>query len=341
MKVGMVYGPRNLGVEEIEEPKISSGEVLIRNKAAGVCGSDLHYHRRDSDESIRRPAGGHEFSGVVAAVGRGVKNVKAGDRVGVEPLVGCGECHFCAAGNYHICNDLRHLSGGFGEYTKAPKGKVFKLPDDVSYEDAALLDCIAVGVHAVQQFKTQMTDTAVVLGDAAIGLSTMQVAKVNGARRAGVVGHHDNSLQIAEKIGADFTINGNTEDAAAKVMELTDGLGADVVYESVGGTATTLTEAVNMVRPGGTIVVIGSFAQQPELNFRRLLRYEVKLLFSWSYSRWQGIPEFQIALDLLKEGKVNAKAIITHKFPLDQISDAFHAALNKYESKATKVVVMT
>ena len=341
MKVAMVYGPRNLGVEEIEEPKISSGEVLIRNKAAGVCGSDLHYHRRDSDESIRRPAGGHEFSGVVAAVGRGVKNVKAGDRVGVEPLVGCGECHFCAAGNYHICNDLRHLSGGFGEYTKAPKGKVFKLPDDVSYEESALLDCIAVGVHAVQRFKTQMTDTAVVLGDAAIGLSTMQVAKVNGARRAGVVGHHDNSLQIAEEIGADFTINGNTEDTAAKVMELTDGLGADVVYESVGGTATTLTEAVNMVRPGGTIVVIGSFAQQPELNFRRLLRYEVKLLFSWSYSRWQGIPEFQIALDLLKEGKVNAKAIITHKFPLDQISDAFHAALNKYESKATKVVVMT
>lgn len=340
MKVAMVYGPRNLGVEEIEEPKIGTGEVLIRNKAAGICGSDLHYHRRDSDESIRRPAGGHEFSGVVAAVGRSVKNVKAGDRVGVEPLVGCGECRFCAAGNYHICNDLRHLSGGFGEYTKAPRDKVFKLPDNMSYEEAALLDCIAVGVHAVQRFKTEMTDTAVVLGDAAIGLSTMQVVKANGAKRVGVVGHHDNSLQIAKKVGADFTINGNAEDATAKVMELTDGFGADVIYESVGGTSTTLTEAVNMVRPGGTIVVIGGFARQPELNFRRLLRYEVNLLFSWSYSRWQGIPEFQIAIDLIKEGKVNAEAIITHKFPLDQISEAFHAALNKYESKATKVIVM-
>ena len=341
MKVGMIYGPRNLGVEEIDEPEIRSGEVLIRNKAAGICGSDLHYHRRDSDESIHRPAGGHEFSGVVAAVGRGVKNVKAGDRVGVEPLVGCGECRFCAAGYYHICNDLRHLSGGFGEYTKAPKDKVFLLPDNVSYEDAALLDCIAVGVHAVQRFKTEMTDTAVILGDAAIGLSTMQVAKANGAKRVGVVGHHDSSLQIAEEVGADFTINGNTEDAAAKIMELTGGLGADVIYESVGSTATTMTEAVNMVRPGGAIVVIGSFPQQPDMNFRRLLRYEVDILFSWSYSQWDGVPEFQIALDLLKEGKVKAEAIITHKFPLDQINDAFHAALNKYESKATKVVVMT
>jgi len=341
MKVAMVYGPKNLGVGEIDDPKIGPGEVLIRNKAAGICGSDLHYHRRDSDESTSRPAGGHEFSGVVAAVGKGVKNVKAGDRVGVEPLVGCGECRFCATGHYHICNDLRHLSGGFGEYTKAPEDKVFLLPDNVSYEAAALLDCLAVGVHAVQRFKTEMTDTAVVLGDAAIGLLTMQAAKVNGARRVGVVGHHDHSLEIAEKVGADFTINGNTEDAAEKVMELTDGLGADVVYESVGGISTTMTEAVNMVRPGGSIVVIGGFPQQPEMNFRRLLRYEVDVLFSWSYACWQGIPEFQISIDLLEEGKVNAEDIITHKFPLDQINDAFNAALNKYESKATKVVVMT
>ncbi len=340
MRAAIVYGPGNLGVEEIDDPKIEVGEVLIRNKAAGVCGSDLHYHRRSSEKPTRRPAGGHEFSGVVASVGEGVTHVKVGDRVGVEPLVGCGDCRFCNGGYYHICNDLRHLSGGFGEYTKAPKDKVFKLPDHISCEAAALLDCVAVGVHAVQRYKVEVIDTAVVLGDAAIGLSTMQVAKANGARKVGVVGHHDSSLRIAEETGADFIINSNEEDAAEKVREVTDGIGADVIYESVGGTATTVTEAIDMVRPGGTIVVIGSFAQQPELNFRRLLRYEVDLLFSWSYSRWQGIPEFQIALDLLSEGKVNTEAMITHKFPLDQVNDAFQAALNKYESGAAKVVVM-
>ena len=337
----MVYGPKNLRVEEVEDIiEIGEGEVLVRNKVAGVCGSDLHYHRRDSEESTGRRAGGHEFGGVVAAVGEGVENVKAGDRVGVEPLVGCGNCRFCAAGDYHICKGLRHLSGGFGEYAKAPKDKVFKLPDSVSYEAAALLDCVAVGVHAVQRFQPQMTDTAVVLGDAAIGLSTMQVAKANGARKVGIVGHHDSSLEIARKVGADFTINNNNEDAPEMVMKVTDGMGADVVYESVGGTATTLTDAVNIVRPGGTIVVIGIFAQQPELSFRQLMRNEVDLLFSWSYAMWNGIPEFQIAVDLLASGKVDAETIITHKFQLDEINDAFLAALNKYESGATKVVVL-
>ncbi len=341
MRVAMVYGPKNLKVEEVEDIiELSEGEVLIRNKVAGICGSDLHYHRRDSDESVCRRAGGHEFCGVVAAVGEGVEKVKAGDRVGVEPLVGCGNCRFCAAGDYHICKGLRHLSGGFGEYSKAPQDKVFKLPDNVSYEAAALLDCVAVGVHAVQRFKPQLTDTAVVLGDAAIGLSTMQVAKANGAKRVGIVGHHDSSLEIAQKVGADFTINSNNENAPEMVMKFTDGMGADVVYESVGGSAATLTDATNMVRPGGTIVVTGIFAKQPELSFRQLMRNEVHLLFSWSYAMWNGIPEFQIAIDLLESGKVDADAIISHKFQLNDINDAFLAVLNKYESGATKVVVL-
>lgn len=341
MRVAMVYGPKNLRVEEVEDiVEIGEGEVLVRNKVAGICGSDLHYHRRDSDESTGRRAGGHEFCGVVAAVGKGVENVKSGDRVGVEPLLGCGDCRFCAAGDYHICKGLRHLSGGFGEYSKAPQEKVFQLPDSVSYEAAALLDCVAVGVHAVQRFQPQMTDTAVVLGDAAIGLSTMQVAKANGARQVGIVGHHDSSLEIARKTGADFTINSNDEDAPEMVMKATDGMGADVVYESVGGTSATMTDAINMVRPGGAIVVIGSFVKTPELNFRRLLRNEVNLLFSWSYATWNGVPEFQIAIDLLASGKVDAETIITHKFQLDEINDAFLAALNKYESGATKVVVL-
>jgi len=341
MRVAMVYGPKNLKVEEVEDIiELSEGEVLIRNKVAGICGSDLHYHRRDTDESVCRRAGGHEFCGVVAAVGEDVECLKAGDRVGVEPLVGCGNCRFCTAGDYHICENLRHLSGGFSEYSKAPKDKVFRLPDSVSYEAAALLDCVAVAVHAVQRFKPQLTDTAVVLGDAAIGLSTMQVAKANGAKKVGIVGHHDGSLEIARKVGADFTINSNNEDAPKRVMKVTDGMGADVVYESVGGSAATMTDAMNMVRPGGTIVVIGSFAKQPELNFRHLMRNEVNLLFSWSYATWNGIPEFQIAIDLLASGKVDAETIITHKFQLNGINDGFLAALNKYESGATKVVVL-
>lgn len=340
MKVAMVYGPRKLGVEEVEIPKIESeNEVLVKVKAAGICGSDLHYHRQEG-EPTRRRAGGHEFSAEVVEVGDSVSHVKPGDRVGIEPLVGCGNCRFCSSGKYHLCKNLRHLSGGFGEYTKAPADKVFKLPENVSYEAASIIDCVAVGVHAVQRCPTELIDTAVVLGDAAIGLSTMQVAKANGAKQTIIVGHHESSLEIARKVGADFAINSNEADPVTKIMEITDGKGADVIYESVGGYATTLEEAQEIIRPGGTIVIIGIFRKMPELNFGKLLRNEINLLFSWSYSTWDGVPEFQISLDLVAEGKVQTEPLITHKFPLEKINEAFQTALDKYKSNALKVLVI-
>lgn len=340
MKVAMIYGPQKLGVEDVETPKIKSkNEVLIKIKAAGVCGSDLHYHRQQEKKSTHRRAGGHEFSGEVVEVGDRVSHLKSGDRVGIEPLVGCGNCRFCSSGKYHLCQNLRHLSGGFGEYTKAPANKVFKLPENISYKAASIVDCVAVGVHAVQRCPTELIDTAVILGDAAIGLSTMQVAKANGARHAVIIGHHESSLEIARKVGADFTINSNEEDPVSKIMEITHGKGADVIYESVGGYATTLEEAQELVRPGGTIVVIGIFRKMPELNFGRLLRNETNLLFSWSYSTWDGVPEFQIALDLIAERNVLTEPLITHMFPLEKIDMAFKTALDKYHSNALKVLV--
>jgi threonine dehydrogenase-like Zn-dependent dehydrogenase len=269
-----------------------------------------------------------------------VTHVKEGDRVGVEPLVGCDRCRFCAAGHYHLCPELRHVSVGFGEMGVVPADKVFRIPDNVSDDAAAILDCVAVGVHAVQRGPASLTDTAVVLGDAAIGLFTAQCAKADGAGRVGVIGHHAHSLDIARKVGADFTLNSKDVDAAAAVRELTGGLGADIVYESVGGTTSALADAAQLVRPGGTIVIIGSFRPQaPPPEWRRLMRNEVNLLFSWSYARWNGVPEFQISIDLLASGRVKADPIVTHRFPLEQVDAAFQAAMQKGESKATKVLV--
>jgi threonine dehydrogenase-like Zn-dependent dehydrogenase len=340
MKQGVTYGPGQIGVAEAADPVPGAGEVVLRVSAAGICGSDLHFHRRDpNEEKTCRPLGGHEFCGKVTAVGAGVTHVAPGDRVGIEPLVGCGGCRFCAAGHYHLCPDLKRLSGGFSELAKAPGDKVFRIPDHVSDDAAAILDCLACGVHAVQRYAPDFTDTAVVLGDAAIGLSTLQVAKANGAGRVGVIGHHNHALGIARRVGADFTINSHEQDALAAVRELTGGLGADVVYESVGGTSSTLVEATQLVRPGGTIVVTGCFTHAPAPDWRRLMRHEVSVLFSWSYARWNGVPEYQLALDLLAAGKVNGEAMVTHHFPLAQIDQAFQAALRKGESQATKVLV--
>jgi L-iditol 2-dehydrogenase len=341
MKQAVTYGPGEIGLADVPDPVPGPGEVVLRVSAAGICGSDLHFHRRaPGEQRVCRPLGGHEFCGRVTAVGEGISHVSPGDRVGVEPLVGCGHCRFCAAGHYHLCPQLRHLSGGFGELTKAPGDKVYRLPDAVSDDAAAILDCLAVGVHAVQRYAPDFTDTAVVLGDAAIGLSTQQVAKANGAGRVGVIGHHAHALEIARRTGADFTINSHDQDPIEAVRELTTGLGADVVYESVGGTASTLAEAAQLVRPGGTIVVIGCFTDAPPPDWRRLMRYEVNLLFSWSYACWNGVPEFQLALDLLAAGKLDSEAMVTHHFPLDEVDQAFQAALRKGDSGATKVLIM-
>ncbi len=340
MKAGVVYGPRDIKVEEVEMPSPGPGEVLLEVKAAGVCGSDLHFHRSDAPISpTGRIMGGHELSGRIAAVGEGVERIKAGDRIGVEPLLGCGECRYCSRGDYHICTKLKHPGGGFREYTVLLEEKVFPLPDKVSYEEAAILDCLAVGVHAVHRGGVTVKDAVCVIGDAAIGLSTLEVARAAGAKRLALIGHHEGNLEIGRKVGADIAVNSAASDEVEEIMQFTDGEGCDVVFETVGGLANTMESAVKMARPGGTIVVIGMFRRPVQLDFGRLMRNEIDLVFSWSYSTWEGVPEFEIALDLLSRGELDAGSLITHRFPLDRISDAFEAALNKGESGALKVLI--
>ncbi|MEO2004713.1 MAG: zinc-binding dehydrogenase, partial [Candidatus Poribacteria bacterium] len=138
---------------------------------------------------------------------------------------------------------------------------------------------------------------------------------------------------------ADFVVNAKTEDATKAVMDHTNGLGADIVYESVGGVATTMETAQEVVRPGGVISVIGSFRTSPALDFRRLLRYEIDVRFAWSYAMWNGVPEFKISIDMLADGRVRAEPIITHRFALDDIQEAFDACLDRYASDAIKVVI--
>ncbi|MGB9594953.1 MAG: zinc-dependent alcohol dehydrogenase [Candidatus Poribacteria bacterium] len=340
MKAGIIYGPMDIVVEEIEKPSPGYGEVLLQVKSAGICGSDLHYHRSKSDGNrVRRIMSGHELSGIITEIGKGVKSRKVGERVGVEPLLGCGNCQFCHIGDYHLCSKLSHPGGGFREYTALLEDKVFPIPDHVSYDESAILDCFAVGVHAVHKANITITDTVAVMGDGAIGLATLEVAKATGAKKLALIGHHQKNLDIASKVGAEITINSSTEDEVQRIMQISDGLGVDVVFETVGSTANTLEKAIQMTKPGGKIIIIGIFTKPIELNLWRPLRYEVDIIFSYSYSTWKGQSEFEIALDLLAKGKLDANSLITHRFPLDRLSDAFKTALNKEEYGALKVLV--
>ena len=340
MKAAVIYGPMNIKVEEIEMPAPGYGEVLIKVKAAGICGSDLHYHRSKSENSAKRIMSGHELSGKVTAIGDGVSRFVVGDRVGVEPLLGCGKCRFCLMGEYQLCKELTHPGGGFREYTVLREDKVFLLPDNVSYEEAAILDCLAVGVHAIHRAGTTITDSIAVMGDGAIGLSVLEVAKATEVRKAALIGHHNSNLEIARKVGADIAVNSLTDDVTEEIMRLTDGAGCDVVFETVGGSSDTMEKAFQIAKPGGKIVVIGIFTREMSMDLLKPLRYEIDIIFSYSYSTWKGIPEFEIALDMLSRGMLDAKSLITHRFPLDRINDAFQAALNKSESGALKVLVI-
>lgn len=346
MKAALFYGPKDIRVGEIETPTLLPDDrfnVLIRVKAAGVCGSDLHFYKGETPSRLQeRSVLGHELSGEVVAVGAGVDKVRVGDRVGVEPLIGCGKCNFCLTGQYHLCRGLNHIGyyypGGFAEYTKAPQNNVYRLPNNVSCEDACLLDCYAVSVHGLNRIPVNVNDVVVIIGGGPLGITTAQVVKAHGARKVILIDLLDEVLAVAKKAGIDDTLNAAKTDAVNEVRKLTQGSGADIVFETVGGTAPTLDQAIAMVRPGGTVGLIG-IRNEGSMNSRDAHTKEINMIFVWSYATWGIESEFGIALNLLSAGRIKATPLITHTFTLGDIKEAFETALNKKDSKAVKVLI--
>jgi len=326
-------------IREVEKPDPEPDEVVIRIRSSGICGSDLRSWKVAREELAGKIVG-HEFSGDVVDVGQNLANVEVGDRVGVEPLVGCGNCYWCRIGQYHICPELSHLREvftGFAEYSKGPSLKFYKLPPTVSYDEAALLDCLAVGVHAVHRTKVRIGNTVAVLGDGPIGLAATAVAAATGAK-VYCIGHHSFRLDVAKKMGATQTINSQQEDLF-QVVELTGGTGVDVVIETVGRNTPTIEQGLRLVRRGGVVAIVGSFASAQLVDVSSIRREEKDLIGVSSYAYWDNVPEFSVALGLLGERRIDVKPLITHKFPLERINEAFEAAADRGKSKAIKVLV--
>jgi threonine dehydrogenase-like Zn-dependent dehydrogenase len=268
--------------------------------------------------------------------------------VGVEPrhLAGCGACRWCRRGDTQLCPELGLVDGqrvhstGFAELSLESVEKCYPLPDALPYETAAILDVYAVAVHALHRVPVSPVDTVAVVGTGAIGLATAQVARALGARQVIAVGTRAASLALAERLGCDGTVNASAQDAAEAVRALTGGMGADVVYEAVGGQAGTLATAIDAAAPGGRVGVIGAFGDAQTVDARRCMRKELSLLWVWSYGMWQGVPEFQIALEMMASDRIDATPLITHRFPLAQVGAAFAAAADKGTSGAVKVLVL-
>ena len=351
MKAALFYGGQDIRVEEVPDPRPGPGEVVLRVRAAGICGSDLHNYR---DPSRTWPGlevpymTGHELAGEVAALGSAVEGLGVGQRVGVEPrhLVGCGQCRWCRRGDYQLCPEAGWQSGrrvhstGFAEYSLESAGKVFPLPEGVSLEEASILDVYACAVHALHRAPAGPLDTVAIQGAGAIGLATAELYRLAGAGRVIVCGRGEGTLRAARATGADEVDDVAQVDPVEAVLELTAGQGVDLVIEAVGGAGQAFAAGLKMLGRRGTMLILGNLAGPLPLPPGELQRKEARLEWSWSYGLWEGVPEFKIALDLLAAGRLKAGQLITHTFPLERIGEAFEAANHKRESGAVKVLVV-
>ncbi len=348
MKAALFYSHNDIRVEEVPTPDPAAGEVLVRIDTAGICGSDLHRYRLGGQPVQTYPhMTGHELAGEIVELGPGVAGLTVGQRVGVEPqhLVGCGLCRWCRRGDYHNCQnrgrrDGRRLSShGFAQYDTAVSDYVYPLPESVSVDAAAILDVVAVAVHANHRVHVEPWERVVVIGCGPIALCIGMIARSCGPKQVIMAGLDDPTLKFAREIGAcDVTVNSARDDLKQAVLDLTDG-GADVVYEAVGGTAPTFPQALDVAAPGARVAEVGTFQVPQTFTPQAPRRKELTVYWSDSYATWRGVREYQIAIDLVAAGRVKADKLITHRFPLDEIATAFQVADQKLQTGAVKTVV--
>lgn len=348
MKAALKTRDGKFELGEVKTPEIKQPDwVVAKVKVAGICGTDLR-HWKVEDPHLECKIMGHELSGEVVEVGPAVTDIKPGDRVVIETLLGDETCEWCNIKHYNLCPDLypvrmKTISQAFAQYVAGPAKKFYKLPDNVSFEEAAVLDTFSVCMHAIQLSDIKLNDKVVVIGAGCIGLGQMQLAKICGADVL-ITDKVDSALLLAKELGADKVVNIEKDDAYQKVMEFTGNRGADIVFECAGGSAmpVTLPQAVSFSRIGGKVVIVGGFEKDQkalELDWTRVQMSEIKLIPSASYSFWDIYPEMQISLDLLAKGKLNAKKMITHSFPLEKINEAFDTARRKEETGAIFVAL--
>ncbi len=341
MKTAVMLGIGKMGFEEREIPQVKEDEVLVKLEYVGICGSDLHYYESGAigDYVVKPPfVLGHEPGGTVVEVGRNVKHLKAGDRVALEPGKTCGHCEFCKTGRYNLCPDVVFFAtppvdGVFQEYVAHEADLCFKLPDNVSTMEGALIEPLAVGFHAAMQGGVRAGQTAVVMGAGCIGLVTMMALKAMGVTKVYTVDIMEKRLQKALELGADGVINAGQADAVEEVRKLTDGKGCDLVIETAGTQATTV-QAIRMTKKGAAIVLVG-YSKSGEMTLPMSLALDKELTFKTVF-RYRHI--YPMAIDAVAAGKVNLKGIVTDIFTLDEIQKAMDHSVNN-KADIVKAVV--
>jgi len=335
--MAFVTAPGKVEFRERKLPKLSSKDVLIGVKATSICGSDLHIFRGKHPAAPLPVAIGHELSGEVLRIGKEVTKIREGDRVVVEPVIICGECHFCRRGEYHLCLNIsfqyRRGQGAFTPFFVAHEHWVHLLPRNVSFEEGALMEPLSVAIHAVKKGNLQLGHSVAIFGAGAIGLLVLILSRLSGLGEIFVVDVQGHRLKKAEELGALEAFDNARGDAVGKIFGKTSQLGVDRSFEAVG-IGGTLIQSLKVLKKGGASILVGIF-ENPEVKLPAniFVQREISLMGSQGYC-W----DFQTALKMLEGGRIQLKQLITHVLPLPSLQKAFEY-LTDPRRKAIKVVI--
>ncbi|MFH1717146.1 MAG: galactitol-1-phosphate 5-dehydrogenase [Planctomycetota bacterium] len=341
MKALVHTKPYCLEYSNFPDPVPADDEVLIRVKACGICGSDVHGFTGKTGRRIPPLIMGHEAAGIVEQAGKNVKGFKKGDRVCFDSTVYCNKCEACRQGRVNRCDKRQVLGvsvpafrrhGAFAQYVAVPSWIVSKIPDHMSFVDAALLEPASIGTHAANRAPISGGDTVAVIGAGTIGLFILQAAKLRGAAKTIAVDIDDFRLDVAKKLGADVLVNPTESDLKEAVLKETEDKGANVTLEAVGY-AKTFADAVSITRMGGHVVAVGNLEKKAEFDLQEFIARE--LTFAGSYA---SSGEFRDCIELVASGKINVKPLISGVLPLEEGPGAFDRLL-KGEENLLKIVL--
>ncbi len=330
MKVAVMDGIGKMRIENRRIPQIKENEVLVKMEYVGICGSDLHYYEngRIGNFIVQPPfVLGHEPGGVVVETGAQVTHLKPGDRVALEPGKTCGKCEFCKQGKYNLCKDVIFFAtppvdGAFQEYVAHEAALCFKLPDNVSTLEGALIEPLAVGFHAAQQGEAHIGQTAVVMGAGCIGIVSMMALKAYGVTKVIVVDIMKKRLLKAQELGADYIIDASSEDPVDKIMELTGNKGCDLAIETAG-MEQTVNQIIQVVRKGANIVLVG-YGKNDKMNINANMALDKELTLKTIF-RYR--HHYTAAIEAVASGKINLKNLVTNIFDFDDIQYAMDVSV--------------
>ena len=314
MKALLLSEYKQLRIAELPQPVPGAGEVLLEVAACGICGSDVHGYDGSSGRRIPPIVMGHEAAGTVATVGSGVSGFAAGDRVTFDSTVYCGVCEFCRRGEVNLCENRQVVgvscgeyrrAGAFAEYVTVPARILYKLPAGLSFPEAAMLEAVAVALHAVHLSGSDEGRTGLVIGAGMIGLLVLQAARVAGCSTLILADVDETRLQLGRELGADTAVNTAEADLLAEMTRLAQGRGVDVVFEAVGR-AETVAAAIDCVRKGGSVVLVGNIAKEVALPLQKVVTRQIRLQGSCASA-----GEYPEAMALIASGKIQVKPLIS------------------------------